>query len=102
MSRYQPLPVEMLKIAQNPTIKIPIVSIATARSAGVGPRISRNRHIAKLTIRIKKQRDKKGDCQSNKDVIGDALATNNATSNARINNPEIIFLEVSILLKNPF
>ena len=37
ISMYHDRPVEMLKIAQKPTMRIPKVSTATIRSAAVGP-----------------------------------------------------------------
>ena len=43
ISIYQPLPVGMPRIAHNPTIRIPRMSIATALSAAVGPLNTRNK-----------------------------------------------------------
>ena len=45
ISIYQDRPVEMLKIAQNPTIRIPKISTATIRSAAVGPLLILNKHM---------------------------------------------------------
>jgi hypothetical protein len=44
----------MLKIAQNPTIRIPKISTATIRSAAVGPLLILNTHMpeAKRSINI--------------------------------------------------
>src|SRR3989338_7330491 len=101
ISRYQSLPVGTLKTAQNPTISIPIVSMATALSAGVGPNISLAKQSAKHSIRIKKQRDKKGDCHFNREGSGYMIITDNTAITPVKNKHQIAFLVV-ILFKNPF
>ena len=84
---YQSLPVGMLKMAQNPTMSMPSMSMATALSGAVGPRKIRHRHNTAQTNRNRNERARKLDCHSSAEGTG----TNNIISaSARITKtPEI-------------
>ena len=85
MSMYQSLPVGIPNTAQNPKIKIPKISKATALSADVGPANILHKQKEAQSRRIRKTLFRNTDCHSSKEGIG---AKNIAINIAVIiNNP---------------
>ena len=86
ISIYQSLPVGRLRIAQNPTISMPSMSIATALSGAVGPLNIRYRQRKAHKRRKRRERARKCDCQLNIEGTGQKSMT--AASTEKIKTPE--------------